>query len=372
MKIIGIGFVAFLLFTLQCIIYRKLWDKDLKVSVFFKQKGIAEGETGEIIEIIENRKRLPLVMLKVKFQTSRLLQFADDPSSKSTDQFYRYDLFQIGGRQKITRRLLFIGKKRGYYNIKNVDLIGSDIFLSSEYVKSMPTASYLYVYPRMFQSREFMNSLQKLNGDIIVKRHMLEDPFEYRGIRDYQPFDDIRSVNWKATARTGEMKVNQRNYTAMQTIRIFLNVEDDGVLKREEETEAALQIVMGLTVFFLSQGIKVSCYSNAKDIITGEAVSIEGGAGGGQKDVIGKALARVDLVKAPWSFCELFDKMVFTETSGITNIFVSANSFDDYIDLLKRCNEQGIGYTWYYPYCYGEEPEVDAEVKEHVRYINIR
>lgn len=372
MKIVGIGLVAFLLYALQRKIYEKLWDKDLKVSVFFKQKGIAEGECGEIIEVIENRKKLPLSMLKVKFQTSRYLQFADDPNSKATDQFYRYDLFQIGGRQKITRTLQFTGKKRGYYNIKNIDYLGSDIFLSTEFAKNTATTSYLYVYPKMYQSREFMNSLQKLNGDIVVKRHMLEDPFELRGIRDYQQFDDIRSVNWKATAKTGEMKVNQKNFTAMQTVRIFLNVEDDGVLKKEEDMESAMQVVMGLTVFFLSQGIKVSCYSNAKDIITGEPIAIEGGAGGGQRDVVGKALARVDLKKEPWHFCQLFEHMIFSETSGITNIFVSVNGFDDYIDMLKRCNEQKIGYTWFYPYSYGEEPEVPDEVREHVRYLYIR
>ena len=37
----------------------------------------------------------------------------------------------------------------------------------------------------------------------------MEDPFEYRGIREYQPYDDMRSVNWKATAKTGDLKVNQ-------------------------------------------------------------------------------------------------------------------------------------------------------------------
>ena len=70
MKIIGIGIVAYLLYTLQRLIYERLWDKDLKVSVSFKENGIAEGDTSEILEIIENRKKLPLTMLKVKFQTS--------------------------------------------------------------------------------------------------------------------------------------------------------------------------------------------------------------------------------------------------------------------------------------------------------------
>lgn len=372
MKIIGIGVIAFLLFYLQQRLYEKLWAKDLHVSVFFKETGIAQDEESELMEIIENRKKLPLPMLKVKFQTSRYLEFADDPNSKTTDQFYRYDLFQIGGEQKLTRTLRFKGTRRGYYNIKKIDYVSSDLFFSTEFVDSKNTESYLYVYPKMYQSKEFMNSLQKLNGDVVVKRHTMEDPFELRGIRDYQQFDDIRTVNWKATAKTGEMKVNQKNFTAIQTARIFLNVEDDGVIKKEDDMETSMQIVMGLMIYFLSQGIKVSFYSNARDIMTGEAISIEGSAGSGQRDTVGKALARVDLKKEPLSFCELFEDVIFSEKDALCNIFISPNGFDDFTDLLQRCNDKKIEYTWYYPYSYGEQPEVPEEIKKHVQYLYIR
>ena len=60
MKIIGIGLIAFLLFLLQRKVYEKLWDKNLKVSISFVQTGISEGEEGQIVEIVENRKHLPL------------------------------------------------------------------------------------------------------------------------------------------------------------------------------------------------------------------------------------------------------------------------------------------------------------------------
>ena len=115
--------------------------------------------------------------------------------------------------------------------------MASDLFFLNEDSQSQTTNQYIYVYPSIFREEEFHLSLQKLNGEIIVKRHMLEDPFEYRGIREYQPFDDIRSVNWKATARTGDLKVNQKNYTAMQTIRIFINLEDDSIWKKDNEME---------------------------------------------------------------------------------------------------------------------------------------
>ncbi len=372
MKVIGIGLIAFFLFIVQRKVYEKYWDKNLKVTVSFVQAGISEGEQGEILEIVENRKYLPLNMLKVKFQTSRNLEFADDPGSKTTDQYYRNDIFQIGGGEKITRKLSFVGKKRGYYHIKNIDLVGSDLFLTNEMVRSMGTTCYLYVYPKLFDSREFRISLQKLNGEVLIKRHLLEDPFEYRGIREYQPFDDIRSVNWKATARTGALKVNQKNYTAMQTIRIFLNVEDNGVLKKETEVEASMQIVMGLAAFFLSQGIRVACYSNGKDIMTGEPVSIAGGAGTGQQDVIGKALARINTDVEPWHFAELFEEKIIEDGRGALTLFVSPNVYGDYLKLLERCDREGVEYTWFYPYYTAAEPEVPENLMKHVQFVRLK
>lgn len=371
MKIIGIGIIALLLFMLQRKIYERYWNKDLNATVFFAQSGIAEGDKGEVIEIVENRKYLPLSMLKVKFQTSRFLEFPDDTGSKTTDQYYRNEIFQIGGGERITRRLSFVGKRRGYYQISDVDMVGTDLFLTNEMMQSLPSESFLYVYPRTYDSREFRQSLQRLNGEVLVKRHLLEDPFEYRGIREYQPFDDIRSVNWKATARTGALKVNQKNYTALQTIRIFMNLEDTGILKKEEAVEASMQIVMGLAAFFLSQGIKVACYANGKDVLTETSVNIAGGAGAGQQDVIGKALARIDTQKGTWSFCELFEETILHDSQGTITMFVSPNGYADYMGLLEKCESEGIDYTWFYPYAELQEPEVPESIRKNVQFLHV-
>ena len=372
MKIIGLGIIAFLLFVLQRRIYEKLWDKNLKVSVTYLQSAVTEGETGEIAEVIENRKWLPLTMLKVKFQTSRHLKFGDEKGSMTSDQYYRNDIFQINGGERITRKLTFLAAKRGYYHIKKIDLVGADLFLTNEMITSRSTNCYLYVYPKVFQSDTFQASLQKLNGEVIVKRHLLEDPFEYRGIREYQPFDDIRSVNWKATARTGALKVNQKNYTAMQTIRIYLNLEDNGVLKKHEEVEATMQIAMGLAAFFLSQGIKVACYSNGRDVISGEVVKVDGGAGRGQQDVIGKALARIDTEQVPGAFVELYEEAITADAGQTITMFVSPNGYDDYVEMLRRLKEARVSFTWFYPYYALEEPIVPDALKEHVKFLKLR
>ena len=97
MQIIGIGLIAFVLFVLQKTIYEKLWNRELTAAISFGVPSIYEGQSGTLKEVIENRKRLPLPMLKVKFQTDRHLMFEDSKGSRTTDQYYRNDVFQVNG-----------------------------------------------------------------------------------------------------------------------------------------------------------------------------------------------------------------------------------------------------------------------------------
>ena len=250
-QLLGIIVFALLLYLGQKYVYAKIWQRDLKVSLSFREDGIWEGQESELSEIIENRKRLPLTMLKVKFQTDRHLVFADTKGSRTTDRYYRNDIFQIGRLEKVTRALHFTGGRRGYYTIQEADLVASDLFLTAQYTATTPIEHCsLYVYPKPFSHPDFKRSLKQLNGEVLTKRHLLEDPFEYRGIRDYQPQDDLKSINWKATARTGDLKVNQKNYTSQESVRIFVNLEDTGILKKEDCVEACLQIATAETPVF--------------------------------------------------------------------------------------------------------------------------
>lgn len=367
MKIIGIGLLAFGLMLLQRKLYGRWWAENLDIRLEFTKKSLFEGEKGELLEIIENGKRLPLPMLKVKFQTDRNLHFTDTEGSRVTDLYYRNDIFQVKGRERITRKLEFIAARRGYYRIHNIDLVAADLFLSSEMVESRQTEQYFYVYPAPFVSEIFRKTLQQLNGELLTRRHFPEDPFEYRGIREYQPYDDMRSINWKASARTGDLKVNQKNYTALNTIRIFFNIEDNGILKKEDAVEASLRITAGIAAFFLHQGSRVACYGNGRDMLDGEPVCLEAGAGAGQLQQIYRALARVDTKQEPANFTACFEQELMNAPSGTTTVFVSPNAYDNFTGLLKRYRRNEPNCIWFYPLLKTEQPpELSEELKTDV------
>lgn len=370
-RIVAIGILFFLLYLLQREIYKRFWRRNLHVNISFAKNYIFQGETSALVEVVENRKRLPLSMLKVKFKTDRHLIFDSEKGSRTTDQFYRNDVFRIGGGEKVTRTLKFQGGRRGYYTIDGASLVASDLLLTGMFVADVPAKTTLYVYPKPFDSDEFRRSLTQLNGEVLTRRHLLEDPFEYRGIREYQPFDPMRSINWKASAKTGDLKVNQKNYTSLKSVRVFFNVQDDGIMKKEECVEVSLSIVAGLCGFFLSQGIQVSCYGNGVDILTGKHVSIEAKAGDGQMDNIYRTLARLNLEKPPVSFVETFEERLFSDSGSTITCFVAPNQYDDYTSLLERFGEAGNEYLWFYPVQGPKDPELPPALEKCVRVLHL-
>ncbi|MCD8069560.1 MAG: DUF58 domain-containing protein [Lachnospiraceae bacterium] len=370
MALITVGVVAWLLYTVQVRLYQKLWNRNLGVKISFKNREIFEGETGELLEVVENRKYLPLSMLKVKFHTDRNLAFDDVEGSNVSDLFYRNDVFQIGGGERITRTLSFTGKKRGYYKIMGIDLVSTDLLMTTDMAESRREDSWLYVYPKPFYDEEFMRSLQQLNGEVLTRQHLIEDPFEYRGIREYQPYDTMRSINWKATARTGSLKVNQRNYTALQTIRIFFNIDDLGILKKDDAVEMCLRICAALSAYFISQGTRVALYGNGVDVISGEPVGVEAGAGNGQMDQIYKALARIDTKRERLDFTKAFREKLLEESGGTITFLVSVNAYDDLLNLVREYQDMGKEYVWFYPVWRQEKPLLPQWAMPHVRWVN--
>ena len=55
-QLLGIGLIGFLLLWVQKLLYERLWEKSLYVSVSFGKEPIFEGDEGELKEILENKR----------------------------------------------------------------------------------------------------------------------------------------------------------------------------------------------------------------------------------------------------------------------------------------------------------------------------
>lgn len=341
--------VGGILFFLQRILYAHWWSRGVIVRLFFEKETVQAGERVKLFEVVENHKNLPLSSLKVKFQCSRHLEFSDGHNGNVTDKYYRNDLFAIMPYQKITRTHEIICPKRGYYGIDGINLVGADLFFSEEMVADQTSDAVVHVIPRELSAKEMEPALRKINGEIAAKRYELEDPFTFRGIREYAPYDEMKRISWKATAKTNELKVKEREHTVVSNVRIFMNLEDYGILRRQELLEMSISLCVGLAKELLRQGIRISIYANAPDCVSGQLLSLEELTHLACMETINKAFARLNTEEGTVKFGSCMRVKLYEDNSLYT-IFISPDQHEDFVREIGNYRKKtGDDFVWICP-----------------------
>ena len=75
----------------------------------------------------------------------------------------------------------------------------------------------------------------------------------------------MNRINWKASARSGSLMVNQHNSAVSGNVCILLDVEDETVWKYEEIHEEGIRLAAAVAESFLSRGIEVGLITNGRD-----------------------------------------------------------------------------------------------------------
>ncbi len=343
------GLCAGLLYLLQGWLYEYFWKKNLSADVVFMEHAIVEGETGRIQETIINAKLLPLPMVRVKFEIDRRLRFEGEGNLSVSDKCYKNDIFSIMLYQKITRTIPFQGTKRGYYSIDQMDLVSTDLFMKATLVGIWSVYTRLLVYPRGVDTKRLLIPYRKMMGTLLTRRSSYEDPFEFRGVRAYQPFDSMRDVNWKLSAKTGELKVNMHDYTARQEVFLLLNLETEAMLEYEELKEESIRIVNSLAEWFLAQGIAVGLLSNGRDIETKEELYIVSGSGKNHIGYIREQLARLDLSQECREYGTVLKEQLEEQKEEPLYILVSTSQRENIQQEFDKLCKKSKGSMWILP-----------------------
>lgn len=341
---------AALVYWIQNVLYRKFWDKDLSVSIRFQDKPVLEGETAQLTEVIENRKLLPLSYLNVKFKISRYLHFQNMENTSTSDWNYKNDIFSVLFHQRITRILPFECQKRGYYTIDQAELISANLLLTSSLVQAVPQQTHIYVYPRAIDISSLDVPFKKMMGSRNSKRFLYEDPFEFRGLRDYARTDPMSSINWKAWAKTGEPMVNVHDSTTSQEAVVFLNLEDETIWKYDQLHEVAIRIASALCYRFLSQSVPTRIICNGQDMMTKKPAVLPVGTGLRQVNAINEILARIDL-SAPTESCLNQVQRIRTEQGNSLPLYVMISHCmrQDLLEAFLSLAEKSAGALWIAP-----------------------
>lgn len=280
-------------------LYDRFWDRGLSCRISFTQEYAVEDETSALSEVIVNRKPLPLPVLEISFHMDKRLHFSSEENSSLSDQTYRRDVFTAGMRQRITRTLPIKCAGRGYFRINEADLTAQDLFLTRKYVSRLPQNTEFYVLPRTVPSYQVQIPYARIMGEVLSRRRVCDDPFEFGGLREYSRGDPMKYINWKATARAGKLLINIHESTLSQRVIIAIDMEPGG----DFLNECAVRLGCSLTERLLSEGIELDLYSGGTDVQTGALWSMTGVSGSGSLLAVKKKLACLQSGDRPVCSC---------------------------------------------------------------------
>jgi len=291
--IIFSGLAILALLYLQSYIYQRFWAKGLAVNVQFSSKEAFEGDRLYIKEELTNHKLLPLPWICLKYYMPQSLVFEGEEAFV-LDR-YQNELFTIMAYQRIQRRLGFTCSKRGFYCFRRVSLVANNILYTKSHSKDYQLSSQLTVFPKLIDSPDLAIIYKKIDTAILAQQLINPDPFEFRGIREYQPTDPFRNINFKATAVSHQLMVNIHAPTAAKKLNIILNLEPYNAYPNLEVYEQSIRLCASIAGHYISENVKVGLVTNGRDIDTREEIVISEGASTAHLYNIYEALARVDL-----------------------------------------------------------------------------
>ena len=346
---------AAIVYWLQMLFCKLTWNYKLKADARFSENQATEGDNVSLTITMENHKVLPIVTVKANVVVDRGLEFKDQSNLAVSDKNYRSEIFSMRSFEKVQREVSLFCAKRGYYHIDGIDFVGNDLFYTCRFLAHQKVNSNICVYPGKADAWQLMVATQKMTGETVVRSSDCDDPFTFRGIRQYQGFDPIRDINWKATAKTGELRVNIHDFTADQEIAIILDTEWDALLKPDNLLEESIRIAAGMADEFIGKGVTTSMYTNGRDCLTNEVFEIGGGANVQHSEAIRYGLARIQIPKQKKESTLLevlktqIDRMDAQPNRKVSWVMISTETNQLVAEMFKDLSERAVKAHWIIP-----------------------
>ncbi len=360
------------------------WYRNMEVCLHFVQDYVYAGGQAQLEERIGNRKKLLLPVLEVAFHIRRELVFSDYENTNVSDYTYKRDIFALLGNQRITRTLTVDCTKRGYYRLEKADLTTYSMLFRKRFSREWPVDTELYVYAKRVDVSDILVVCERLMGNVQCAKRLSEDPFAYASIREYTVTDPMKAINWKASAKTGDLMVNTFESTLMEKVMIYVDMEDKGILKYGYLTEESISVAATLASQLVARGMEVGIRVNVEAAEQGqttrngrrkkgragdtasaavpETVYLEPAGGRKQASGIERMLAK----RGTEEKTVAFSSILTAPEEDAVNIIISKNVAEnrEAIEAFLGQERQGI---WIIPVPRGEE--ATEKVPDHIRTV---
>lgn len=171
-------------------------------------------------------------------------------------QFQKRDVWletQLLPRDRKLINYILRPNKRGEYHFGQIRVyVGSPLGLINRRYNFKDAEQVLPVYPSFLQMRkyELMAISNRLSEAGIKKIRRLGHSMEFEQVKNYVPGDDYRAINWKATARQGNLMTNA--YIDEKSQHVYCVIDKSRAMKMPFEGLSLLDYAINASLILLN------------------------------------------------------------------------------------------------------------------------
>ena len=336
-------------------VYRKNWDRSFEVKMSFSVKSVNINEYVDVVIEINNKKRLVLPWIAVNYRLSGSLQKEKEKGKAISIRDNRSSVFALRGKQGLRKTSRYLCTKRGYYRLEDIHVDCKDIFFTTVGQKRCPSPKGLVVHPKIIDYASIDVPELKDFGESLVNRLYDPDPFEFSYIREYQPQDNRRHINFRAWAKTGMPMSNVHNYSVSQNAVIILDLlPRENTIRGTTLQEYIISLAASLSWRFLENKIPVAIFCGGKDAITKDYSALSIGATENHFIRILDVLGRIDLSQEPVSINEFVSTEDVGKYTMVLLLSCRINS-SELLEFINKLEGRKIRSIWIIPKSHDEE-----------------
>jgi uncharacterized protein (DUF58 family) len=256
-----VDFFFYLLYALSGIyILGRLWARRSLAAVTLHRHHdhrVFLEQTFDVEVEVRNGSWLPVLWLRLSDTV---------PAGLMPGQVFRR-VISLLPRERLSLSYTLHGRRRGYYQIGPLVTLGGDLLGTTSYERRQVEEDFVIVYPKIVALRDLGFPSQSPFGTLPSRERIFEDPTRIQGVRDYQPGDSLRRMDWKTSARVGTLQVRRYEPAIALETAIFLNLNsaDYAQPNRYHATELGIVIAASVAVHVVEKRQAVSLATNGRD-----------------------------------------------------------------------------------------------------------
>jgi len=307
MELIIASFIVLGLYMAAEALYERNWYENVYADIKFEKEYMEYGEPVTMIIEAGNNSRIYLPVLIITYEiwrNGRVLQ-------------YRKERISLKSKQRVIRKHVITNLIRGLYEIKNIRIISKGLFLKNEYRMVSECKACTTVFPKVDDVCIEDIPTDMSMGDSFTDVKILENPYYFMGVRDYDDNDTFSKINWNATAAMGRMMSSIYEDRREHCVQLVCEFPDRYVTDCDAIAEKMITAVCSIYKSLMAAGEYVSIICNATDCITHESVVIENGT---DIDIVLESMARIDTA-------DIIKTAALHDDKAAKNIFINLSTY---------------------------------------------